>query len=151
MGVKKIPIETKKARGTNRSDRENKKQPRKVPMDGGVPNWLDDVASKKYVELKEVLQQMKILSKSDLAMLAKLCDSWSNFMEARKVIQKDGLTYTTTTAQGDIMIRPRPEFGIMDKERNNLIKYFTEFGMTPSSRQRVQMLEDDPKDPFAEI
>ncbi len=151
MGAKKLPVQMKKTRGTSRKDRDNPKQPDIVKIDSSVPDWLCEVGKNKFIELKAVFEKMKILSQSDYDMLAKMCDSWSIYQEARSFIKTNGTTYTTQTAQGDIMHRPRPQYAIMEKERAALIKMMSDFGMSPASRQRVQMIGDDNSNPLSKI
>ena len=83
---------------------------------------------------------MKVLSKSDLDMLALLCDSWSNFIRSREVVKEKGMTYEVVTRTGTVF-RERPEYKIMQAEKSNLAKFFSEFGMSPSSRGKVEAFE----------
>lgn len=94
------------------------------------------------------LDDLGVVAEVDALALQMLADSWEDYVAARAVIKRNGPTYTTTTAQGDEMHRPRPELAMMQEAWNRIKKMLPEFGLTAAARaklsapEKVQSLED---------
>ncbi len=71
----------------------------------------------------------------DRAALAGYCASWSRWVAAELEIQKFGLVIKAGKSGYPI---PSPYVGIANVALDKLHKFATEFGLTPSSRSRVQ-------------
>lgn len=97
------------------------------------------------------LEQMGCLTTADTHAFALLCDAYAEYQAARKVIDDKGATYESVTEHGSIMIRQRPEVAIAADAWRRVERMMTGFGMTPSSRGRVQVPQKaDEKSPFEE-
>ena len=57
------------------------------------------------------------------------------------MIKEHGPTYSTTTAQGDLMWRPRPEVLMMNQSWSKVEKMMVQFGLTASSRAKIETQE----------
>lgn len=97
-----------------------------------------------------MLEEMGVLTTADPHALAMLCDAYAEYLECRQIVTNVGRTYTTTTQQGDTMIRPRPEVAMASDAWRRVQRMLTEFGMTPSSRSKVKGSPREERDPFEE-
>jgi phage terminase small subunit len=71
------------------------------------PTGLEKFADEEWDRLTTHLAP--ILCHASRGMLLVCADAYAQMMTANAVLQKKGLTYTTTTESGSIMIRQRPE------------------------------------------
>ncbi len=68
-------------------------------------------------------------------MLALLCDSWANYHEARRIVEKEG-----RTCRGDKgTVFQHPCVGQMNVAWRQILKAAAEFGLTPSSRVELRV------------
>ena len=109
-----------------------------------------------------MLERIGLLTEVDLAALANYCSLYSTIVQCERVLREQGYTVelrepSTTDAAGNAVpgavryVQQRPEVAIRHKAILGIRAYLTEFGMTPSSRGRMNVLpiqEDDEDDPF---
>lgn len=143
-GRKPKPTAMLKASDTYRKDRhENRLEVSGRPEQ---PFFTDSVET--FDWLVKHLDDLGVVAELDAIALQMLADAWEDYSASRAVIKKLGPTYTTTTAQGDEMHRPRPELALMQQSWDRLKKMLPEFGLTASSRaklnapDKVETLED---------
>ena len=91
--------------------------------------------------LVKKLDDLGVVAEIDGMALQMLADAWEDYQVARNVIKEHGPTYTTTTAQGDLMFRPRPEVLMMNQSWAKVEKMMVQFGLTASSRAKIEMQE----------
>ena len=91
--------------------------------------------------LVKKLDDMGVVAEVDGMALQMLADAWEDYQVQRAVIKEHGPTYSTTTAQGDLMWRPRPEVTMMNASWSKIEKMMTQFGLTASSRAKIEMQE----------
>lgn len=151
-GRKPQPTKLKLLKGTDRADRINEHEPKTEPVAIMVaPAYLNNTAKSAFRELVKMVGSsgMNILAEVDKTALAMLCDQYSIYREARYAL-KDGLTYESIGRNG-IQQKPVPEVGIMNGAWDRVGKMMVEFGLTPSSRSRVNEVERQEKDAFEEF
>jgi P27 family predicted phage terminase small subunit len=125
-----------KTAGTFRADRHANKL--ELPL--GAPNpraAIGEISRDAFEFVAERLTNVGVVSEIDTFALQMFADAWEDYVAAREVIRRDGPTYTTTTNTGDTMFRPRPELAMMNNAWDRLKKIIPEFGMTPSSRAKI--------------
>lgn len=163
-GRKPKPDEIKVLTGTFRADRTNPDKPKlalEIPM---PPDWLSERAKEAYSELAGVLHNMKVITSSDRTALSLLCESYATYRECYEFIKVHGRTYRTGTpvakkdiegdiigydlAEGTIMYRAYPEVAIMNEAWKQCRSLLAEFGLTPSSRNKVSAIGEKEEDPF---
>jgi len=143
-GRKRKPTAMVKAAGTYRKDRHEDRL--EVSGRPQLPAFQSTEETFKW--LVNHLDDLGVVAEVDALALQMLSDSWEDYVAARAVIKKNGPTYTTTTAQGDEMHRPRPELAMMQEAWNRIKKMLPEFGLTAAARaklsapDKVQSLED---------
>jgi P27 family predicted phage terminase small subunit len=140
-GRKRKPTEMLKTAGTFRADRHANKL--ELPL--GAPNpraAIGEISRDAFEFVAERLTNVGVVSEIDTFALQMFADAWEDYVAAREVIRRDGPTYTTTTNTGDTMFRPRPELAMMNNAWDRLKKIIPEFGMTPSSRAKIDAKDE---------
>lgn len=143
------PTALKVLHGTNQPCRSNPKEPKPAADKVKAPTWLSKGSRKHWRKIEPVLRDMNILTNADVTALAMLCDALTEYIEAQAVLQEQGRTYQSYTAEGAMMWRPRPEVAISNDAWRRVHSMMTQFGMTPSSRTKVQAVsEPETASPF---
>lgn len=124
-----------------------------VPPPGDVkpPAWLKGKARTAWKWVEPVLSDMGVLTTADPHALALLCDAYAEYIEAGDAIREHGTTYETVTKEGSVMFRSRPEVAIRADAWRRVSLMMQQFGMTPSSRAKVQGQSKESVDPFEEF
>lgn len=98
-------------------------------------------ANETFDYLVKKLDDLGVVAEIDAMALQMLADAWEDYQVARNVIKEQGPTYSTTTAQGDLMWRPRPEVLMMNQSWAKVEKMMVQFGLTASSRAKISVEE----------
>ena len=85
---------------------------------------------------------MKVLTEADYIALANLCQAYSTLVNAQKQMNKTGILYKSKSGY----IQQSPLLGIVHTQTTIVNNLLREFGLTPSSRTRVAIVEP-PKPP----
>lgn len=142
-GRKPKPVETHERNGNpSRLDLKSrllisKKINRERPS---PPDHLDKTAREHWEKIVPDLEAMGTLAKIDAGSLEALCQAYSNMTRAAKDLKKlDSLFYKTPNGS----LQQIPQIGIFNKSASLYKSYASEFGLTPSSRTRVDMPDGD--------
>lgn len=95
--------------------------------------------------------KMRVLTPDDWASLEHLACVYAEAQRLRAVLRKEGHTYSMTTGQGSVMIRPRPEVAMLRALGAELVSLYAHFGLTPADRANVSAApnpEANPDDEF---
>lgn len=149
-GRKPKPTNMHLLHGTARPHRMNKDEPGLPIEKPRCPSYLPEKARTAFKELRDILYDMRVLTKADRWALEMLADAWNDFREAQRIIDNEGSFYTTYTNEGNEIIRPHPAVAIRNDAWKRVKSMLAEFGLTPSSRRTVSAkvasaIEDDPK------
>lgn len=128
-GPKAIPTRILKIRGSRRA-RGRKDD---VPASGQPirPVWLVGEAKRKWDMLAPQLGDMGLLAACDRDLLALYCETYNEYLAARKMTKK-AKSFLIKTPSG--RIARNPLLLIRDDAAERLRKLASEFGMSPSSR-----------------
>jgi P27 family predicted phage terminase small subunit len=106
------------------------------------PSHLDQKAKVAWKKLCERLDQMGVLTLADEYALEMLCGVYARIRDLQKVIKGyGGTTYKTTSTAGDLTVKSYPEVSHLEKAETIFRSYLTEFGLTPSSRTKLEVTE----------
>src|SRR5574337_89941 len=86
----------------------NKTEPKPKRVIPSCPAHLEDSGKVAWGRLTVLLDRMGVLTEADSAALERLCDCYTDILECRELIKRDGRTYKTLTAQGDTLIKGNP-------------------------------------------
>ena len=139
--MKRLPTEIKKQRGTLRQDRMNDNEPKLPCVIPPIPTWLSEDGQKAFVELSTLLHNMMVLTQADEMALTLLCDSYSEYKKAKDVVNELGTTMEVTSREGNVKSIIRPEVQIANQSFVRVFQLLKEFGLTPSSRAKVNAIE----------
>lgn len=103
-----------------------------------------------WSEFAPVLQAMRIVTAADIHALALIVDAYVEYVELRRLLVADGLTYQSTGRNG-YQVKRRPEAELASKRWDQVIRGFIEFGMTPASRSRVAVVPRGDRSKIAKL
>lgn len=148
-----------------------------APPPGGikVPSWLKGKGRTFWRQIQPILDEMGVMTTADPQALALLCDVLAEYVEARDLVRRYGMTYESQTMNAhtkrvlnaeeepdededvfdpnamSVMIRPRPEVRIASDAWRRARAMMQEFGLTPSARTRVKGDPKDEEDEFEQM
>jgi len=148
-GPKPTPTVKKRLQGNpgKRSLPKNEPKPRNSMIIPRSPEYLDNVGKKEWRRMGKELHKIGLLSNIDMAAFAAYCQQYSMWVMATKKVQEHGVLIK---AQSGYPMQS-PYFTIQNKAQSEMRKWLTEFGMTPSSRSRVQVEKEQESDPMEDF
>lgn len=152
-GRPRKPEALKRAQGTQRKDRTNKRAPKlkrgEIPP---APDHLSERQRRGWRYLKTLVDPLKVYTAADVLAFEELVKSWAILNEAHEELGKaKGLTYEQDTQSGTVE-RRRPQVDVIKEFKKILLVELSRFGMTPADRERVSAIGDDDKgDPLDEF
>lgn len=148
-GAKPKPTKIKKLEGNPGKRPLNEKEPQPKRLeDIKAPNWLDRKAKAEWNRVVPELHRLGILTKIDISTLEAYCQSYAKWKEAELFLMKHGMTTLRVKKDRDGNVlseqsAPYPEVYIANNALDQMRKLAAEFGMTPASRTRIQVADDD--------
>ncbi|BFR49455.1 P27 family phage terminase small subunit [Nitratidesulfovibrio sp. HK-II] len=136
-GRKQKPRTLKVLQGTFRKDRANEAAPEPSAVVANAPAFLSGRALVWFGVLCAKLSPLGLASETFEETLGLLAARLAEIEELERFIRENGRSYTTTTAQGDVMCRPYPEVAMLNEARRHAQSLAAEFGLTPASIGRV--------------
>jgi P27 family predicted phage terminase small subunit len=134
-GRKPKPTALKQLAGNPGKRALNKKEPKPIPAIPECPSHLKGVARIEWNRITKELFWMNIISRVDRAALAICCTSWADYVKACNKLEKEG--EVIISEKGGMY--QNPWVGIKKRSMEQINKFYAEFGMTPSSRSRMQV------------
>lgn len=104
------------------------------------PDWLDPEAQEEWRRLAPMLVKLGVLTQSDTAALIAYCEAWATWKGATQKIRQFGMVIKGK--EGDLPI-VSPYVKIAHNALMHMRGLLVEFGMTPSSRGRVQAVKSE--------
>ena len=132
-GRKPKPTALKKSEGNPGKRELNKNEPRFKPVLPNAPKHLTDDALDEWRRVAPDLFAAGVLTIADRAALAAYCQAWADWVKARGEIATGGMISTTSNGYE----QQSAWIGIANKALDNLMKFASEFGLTPASRARI--------------
>jgi len=118
-------------------------EPRPLPGEPEMPDYLDADARKEWQHLVKILLEMRVLTKADGTALGNLCQAISILRHAHETLQQakkaGGSALLMKTPSG--YVQQSPLIGIINGQVEIINRISREFGLTPSSRIRLETLE----------
>ena len=115
--------------------------PDKEPQPGVVkpepPDFLDDVAKTHWQELVDVLTAARVMTELDVDALTLYCHAYSLWRHATEKVREEGMVVPTANGYP----RQSPYVLIANRCYDQMFRLLAEFGMTPSSRTRVAVVD----------
>ena len=147
-GTKPRPEEIKRLHGEKNKDRYNPGAPKPEKKRPTCPMHLCPVARTEWRRISAELEGLGLLTRIDRAALAAYCEAYGEWVEASLAMKGHRLTIVTDK----LNIIQNPLIGIKHKAAEQMHKFLTEFGMTPSSRSRITIEDtEDPGDAMSRL
>ncbi len=147
-GRKPKPTALKKLAGNPGKRPLNAAEPKPPPEAPDPPRHLNDEARAEWQWLCATLHQLKLLAKSDKAIMTLYCETWAEYVRVRKDVEEYGF----------VMISPKtgspfvnPLANVEASLKKQLLQYLSELGLSPTSRTRLHVAPDDPADPLSQL
>ena len=137
MGRKATPLKILKARGSWKA--KGRIEPPAPEGKPAVPGYLDAAEKRIYRQVLGQLEKMGILAKVDGAQLGRYAVIFMRWHQARELTQHQGDTYTVDDAQGNLVVKLRPEARLFLSYHAELSRIEASFGLTPSARASIGM------------
>jgi P27 family predicted phage terminase small subunit len=122
---------------THRKPKKNEAQPESYQRVPSPPAHLNRLAKNEWRRVAKYLHAVGLLTKVDRAALAAYCVAYATWVNAQKQIEAIGVLVKAQTG----FPMQSPYLAISNKAMEQMLKFLTEFGMTPSSRTRVKPTE----------
>ena len=145
-GPKKKPTDLKILNGTFRNDRDTE-GPKPKPIKPKYPAWLPRKAKLKWNELAPKLENLGLLREIDGEEFARYCLYTVRAREAEEDISKKGLLVPGATP--GTMVK-NPSVQIARDYSAAASRLADKFGLNPSSRNGLNLNEDNSEDDFME-
>lgn len=110
---------------------------RKLPP---APDHMDEHEGRLWEYFGGLAIKMKVLSKNDLTALAILCENEAARLELGDYLKENGRFHTIMSTAGDMVDRARPQFKEWQTLNKEVMLQLREFGLTPASRPKIQMV-----------
>lgn len=143
-GRRPIPDHLKVLRGNPGKRPINRDAPKPPPLPPECPEWLPAAAQEKWHELAPHLTKLGLLTIVDGGALTSLCIAWALATDAARKMATEG----TTTVDEEGLPRKHPAHQIWRENIKEFRAWCTEFGLTPSSRSRIDLPTADEEDDF---
>lgn len=131
----------------------NKREAKPPVIMPSVPEHLSDVAKVEWGRIANELHEVGLLTRVDRAALAAYCQAYSDWVEAEEQLRRFGKVVKSPVKQtvrqtrsGEVITETSggypmqsPFLPIRNKALELMHKFLIEFGMTPSSRSRIEI------------
>jgi P27 family predicted phage terminase small subunit len=126
----------------------NEPQPKEYTRVPTPPGHLDRLGKNEWKRVAGQLHQCGLLTKIDRAALLAYCTAYSTWIAAQEQVRKHGVLIKSPSG----FPMQSPYLQIANKAMIEMRKWLVEFGMTPSSRSRVEANKPEKKeDPLKEF
>lgn len=146
MGRKPKPTALKNLQGNPGKRKLPTNEPKPDNTMPQCPAHLNDEAKKEWKRMAKRLHQAGILTYVDRAALAAYCQAWGRWVEAEELADADGLIIETSNGNKI----QNPAVGIANKAMADMVRYASEFGMTPSARTKLKTEPEAKEETLAE-
>jgi P27 family predicted phage terminase small subunit len=137
-GRKPKPAALKLIRGNPGRRRVNTREPSPPAEPPSCPKHLTAEGRREWQRITAHLRDMGLLAACDRAALASYCVLWARWVKAEQTIRSQG---ELLKARKTGTAYPNPWLSVAQRSMILMLKFSTEFGLTPSSRTRVRSAE----------
>ena len=134
-GRKPKPTALKVLAGNPGKRKLNDREPKPKAVIPRCPKILQGEARSEWRRIAKKLHALGLLTEIDRAALTGYCLAWARLVEAEEMLRKHG---TVIVSKNGFPVQS-PYLNIATKATEQLVRMLVEFGMTPSSRARIQV------------
>jgi len=129
-----MPRNLRLIRGDVRPCRDNPDEPAVEVSIPDAPDYLQDNEIDVFLEVAGKLARMRVMSEHDVDAIAMYASRFCVWKEANDKVRESGLVINSPKGYPV----QNPYLSIANRAQQDCIRILVEFGMTPSSRTRVQ-------------
>src|SRR5208337_264989 len=133
-GPPPTPTPLKLLRGNPAKRPINTGEPKPTPAIPSCPAHLSEAAREEWCRITRELDALGLISNLDRAALAIYCDAYARWVETSEKLKQSGLLVKSPTG----FPVQSPYLAIVNKTVEQMRAFVGEFGMTPSSRSRIE-------------
>jgi P27 family predicted phage terminase small subunit len=122
----------------------NRREPKPQTRLPTAPAWLQGEARAEYYRAGRLLVRLRVMTDADRTALLAYAQMFGRWMEADEQVRRGGMIIKSPNGYP----MQNPYASIADRARRECVKLAGEFGMTPSSRSRIQTTETGDGDAF---
>ena len=137
QGRKPTPTSLKLLYGNPGKRPLNANEPQPAPRLPSAPSHLSPEAKKEWRRAGRMLLSLRVLTEADRTALALYCQAYGRWVEAEEALKRYGFM---VKAPGGFPMQS-PYLAVANKCMEQMRSLLSEFGMTPSSRTKVQTWE----------
>lgn len=127
----------------------NKKEPRLAAAKPIAPKHLTPRAKIAWRKLSTLLFHMNVLTQADALALERMCELYADIQELQEDIVTNGRSYFVQATKNSGMVKkPNPSVLQLRAADTQFRSYLTDFGLTPSARAKIQIIDDPQDDPI---
>lgn len=108
------------------------------------PDFLTPDAADEWERIAPILERTGILTPADQSALACYCQSYADYKKAVEMLDKHGDVIPIKDAAGTVrQVQPSPYVAIKNKAQLAMLRFMQQFGLTPSSRAGIPIINED--------
>jgi len=134
-GQNKKSSNLKLLEGTERASRKRRSPKPRPEIQKSPPSWLPSWAKAFWRKYASQLVELGILTEADRPAFEELCLLYDRIRECHEILQRDGLT---VEGRGGHQVK-HPLVSVLNAAENQFRLLSSEFGLTPSSRGRLDL------------
>ena len=115
--------------------------PGKVTKPPAPPSWLSKLGKAEFRKVVAIMIERNHLTDADLGTVAAYADALGQLADATRQINRDGMVIVTPNG-----LRKHPAISIQTNARNQVRQLAAELGLTPVSRSRPSIRDDNEDD-----
>ena len=146
QGRKRKPSALEALGGNPGKRKVNKAEPKPPVVLPPPSGTLDDCARGEYLRVGKLLERMKIVTELDGSMLEIYAVNYSRWVEAETKVREEGLMKMSPNG----FPIQNPYLAVANRAMKEMRSILVEFGMSPSSRAKVSVVNPPSKDPEEE-
>lgn len=147
MSQRPQPTQLKIIRGNPGKRALNKNEPMPELVMPDAPDHLSDNAKSHWNEVVGQLYDAKIMTALDVDALSMYCEAYARWVEANESIRKFGMVVKSPSGYP----MQTPWLSISNAAFKQMKDVMVEFGMTPSSRSKVNVTSKQESNPFDDV
>jgi P27 family predicted phage terminase small subunit len=124
---------------------EDEPVPARPPAVPEPPDFLRGYACDEWCRVAPELHVLGLLTAVDVMPLAAYCSAYARWQDAEEVLRQMAMKNPVTGVTGALLIktsagdaRANPLIRIADRAAADMIRYASEFGLTPAARARIR-------------
>lgn len=138
-GRKPKPTRLKLVTGNPGKRRINKREAKPKRVIPSPPEHASQGAKVAWGSLSARLDRLGLLTELDAMALEQLAENYAEIVALRADIAMNGRVQVVETEAGADFERPRPQVRMLSDAERRFRAMMTEFGLTPSSRSRIEV------------